>query len=184
MKKFSVILLMAVAAIIGTTTTSCGGEDPVAPKVSTTDTTETAVEANNKVRVGLKDYSIVEEAARTNSTYISGEDKTAIIVFGSDNTHGDIDFQITFKGKSTGTYTSSEVGDNGLVFGLGTGTEGDVRRQEHEASTTTLTVIVTEYGEVGEQVKGTFSGQVKNVNGQTVNISNGEFEVTRKEDTM
>ena len=184
MKKFSLILLIAVAAIIGTTTTSCGGEDPVTPKnpTSTTDTTEIGVEANNKVRVGLKDYSIVEEAARTNSTYMSGKDETAIIVFGSDNTHGDINFQITFKGKTTGTYTSSEVGDNGVVFGLGTGTGNRV--QEHEASTTTLTVIVAEYGEVGEQIKGTFSGQVKNVNGQTVNISNGEFEVTRKADVM
>mgnify|MGYP001597766732 CR=1 FL=1 len=184
MKKFNFILLMAVAAIIGTTTASCGGEDPVAPNMLPADTSENEVEAKNKVRVGLKDYSIVEEAARTNSTYAPGKDETAIIVFGSDNTHGDIDFQITFKGKSTGTYTSSEIGDKGMVFGLGTGTEGDVRRQEHDASSTTLTVIVTEYGEVGNRVKGTFSGQVKNVNGQTVNISDGEFQVTRKADLM
>jgi hypothetical protein len=184
MKKFSLILFIAVAAIIGTTTTSCSDDTPVQPNNSSSDTTITGAEAKNKLRVGLKDYAIVEEAARTNSTYISGKDETSIIVFGSDDTNGDIDFQITFKGKSTGTYSSSEIGDNGLVFGLGTGTVGDVRRQEHEASSTTLTVIVTEYGGVGEQVKGTLSGQVKNVNGQTVNITNGEFEVTRKEDTM
>lgn len=180
MKKFSFILIVAVAAMIGMSTTSCNDDTPVQPKTTPTDTTtEEEVELANRVRVGLKDYSIVEEAARTNATYNAAKDETAIIVFGSDETHGLIDFQITFSGKMNGTYSSS---DKSLEFGLGTG-EGN-KRQEHNAGTTELTVTVTEFGEVGEKVKGTFSGEVKNTNGQTVQITNGIFEVVRKADAL
>jgi len=136
----------------------------------------------NSVTVGLQGYEIVTEAARTNCSYSPSKDQSAIIVFGTDADAGDIDFQITFDGKATGTYSSQGMGAENVIFALGTGTEGDVRRQEHEASTTNLTVVVTEYGEVGEKVKGTFSGQVKNTSGQTINITKGVFEVTRKED--
>ncbi len=185
MKKFSLTLLFAAAAVIGISTTGCGGDEtPVNPKP--TDTTETGNETQvaNSVRVGLKDFSIVTETERTFGSYSTGKNETGVIVFGQDSKNGDIDFQITFPGKTAGTYITSETGANSLVFALGTGTAGDLRRQEHEASTTILTVTVTEYGSVGGKIKGTFSGQVKNASGQIVNITKGIFEVIRKADTI
>lgn len=185
MKKFSLILLVAVAAVLGMSTTGCGGDEtPVNPKPADTTTTGNETQVANSVRVGLRDFSIVTEKERTFGAYSTGKDETGVIVFGQDPKNGDIDFQITFPGKAKGTYITSETGANSLVFGLGTGTEGDLKRQEHEASTTILTVSVTEYGAVGGKIKGTFSGQVKNTSGQIVNITKGIFEVVRKQDTM
>lgn len=183
MKKLSLVLLVAVATALSMGTTSCGPET-TNPTPTTTDSTDTGgnIEVVNSVTVGLQAYSIVTEAERTNSTYVTAKDETEIICFGNDAEAGDIDFQITFSGKSTGTYVSNSTGADKVVFGLGTGTEGDVRRQEHDAGSTALTVVVTEYGNIGGLVKGTFSGQVKNQNGQTINISKGIFEVVRKAD--
>jgi hypothetical protein len=45
-----------------------------------------------------------------------------------------------------------------------------------------MTIIVTEYGAVGDHIKGTFSGVVKNgKTGQSVNITKGKFDVIRRD---
>lgn len=185
MKKFSFILFVAVAVIIGMSTTGCGDDTPEPNKTTPVDSTNTGggeETFNNKVTVGFTDYSIVTEAARTVAIYNSANDETSITVFGVDAKEGDIDFQISFKGKAEQGYLSSASDATKVVFGLGTGTVGSAKRTEHNALSTDLTVTVTEYGAVGGKIKGVFSGKVKNNFNQTIDIKNGEFEVIRKAD--
>ena len=67
--------------------------------------------------------------------------------------------------------------------GEGAGEEGTIYREEFSASGSTMNIEVTEYGDIGEHIKGTFSGIVKN--GRTshsVNITKGKFDVIRRDD--
>ena len=176
MKNFSIILVALAALTFGTTITGCGPETttPTTP-VDTTDNNPEPT-FTNSLKVGFVQYDMDLDKERTFGVYNTGGDKTYISVFGNDADEGDVDFNIEFPGKTVGTFTTHDGG--GAVFECGTGTEGDIKRQEFSADNSEFTVVVTEYGAVGEKIKGTFSGKVKRGT-NTIDVPNGKFEVTR-----
>lgn len=186
MKKFTFILLAFVASIFFITTTGCGTDDePTAPKKADTTSTDTTItdptDLPNKITVGFDDYTIATEASKTFGEYNTGKNETYLTISGQDSKNGQVDFQIEIPGNTTGSFQTGTTGNS--TFELGTGTIGDVRREEFSASNSDFTIVVTEYGAVGEMIKGTFSGEVKNgKTGVTIKITKGEFEVLRRDD--
>ena len=172
---------MIVAASFGISNTGCS-DTPVTPKpVDTTDTTgggggEPIV---NGFKIGFDQYDLTIEESLTYGVYNKAADRTYIYVSGNDGKNGDADFDFEFKGNMAGTFTNQSGGS--LVFSCGTGTVGDIKREEFASDAGLFTVVVTEYGAVGEMIKGTFSGQVKKGT-NTYNVSNGYFEVERLAD--
>lgn len=168
--------MVVVAATFSVSNTGCS--DPVEPTpTDTTDTTDTADPIVNSFTIGFDQYDLNLIESETFGVYNTAADRVYIYVSGNDSKNGFADFNIEIPNDSLGTYDTR----NGAVFEVGTGTKGDVRREEFSADNSTLTVVLTEYGAVGEKIKGTFSGTV--MRGiQSVQIKNGKFEVTRIDD--
>jgi len=180
MKNLSLILLIVSAAAL-TMTTGCGDDTNTTPTNNTQDSTST-VTIENQIQIGLELFKLNEEVDRTFGEYTTSETSTYISVFGNDQNYGDASFNITFPGESTGTFVTEE-GSSVVDFQAGAGEEGTIRREEYSASGSTMTIVVTEYGAIGEHIKGTFSGTVKNGRtGQSVNITKGKFDVVRRDD--
>jgi hypothetical protein len=184
MKNLSFILFVFAALIIGSSVTGCGSDVvPVAP-TGTTDTTDNSgggtVTFKNKVKVGFDDYSIAEDPDRTYGNYNKATGNTEVIVFGTDANNGDVNFSLTFPGKLVASYVRTL--SPGTSFAIGVGTIGENNRTEYSASSTEFVINVTQYGDVGGRIKGTFNGQAKSSAGQTINITKGEFDVERRAD--
>ena len=181
MKKITLILLLTFTAAL-IMTTGCGSDDTSStPNNNNQDSTPT-VTLENQIQIGLKLFKLNEETDRTFGEYDTRDTSTYISVFGNDANHGDASFNITFPGQTTGTFVTVN-GSSDVDFQAGSGEEGTVRREEFSASGSTMTIIVTEYGAIGEHIKGTFSGVVKNgKTGQSVNITKGIFDVIRRDD--
>jgi hypothetical protein len=190
MKNLSFILFVFAALIMGSSVTGCGSDDVPAAPTNTTDTTDTAdttdnsgggtVTFKNKVKVGFDDYSIVEDPDLTNGNYNKTTGNTEVIVFGTDASNGDVNFSLTFPGKLVGSYFRTLA--PGTSFSIGVGTIGENDRTEYSASSTEFVINVTEYGDVGGRIKGTFSGEAKSPASQTLPITKGEFDVERRAD--
>jgi hypothetical protein len=181
MKNITLLLLFG-AAVALSLTTGCGTDDtPTKPTNNTQDSTPTST-ITNQIQIGLELFKLNENADKTFGQFDSGDSSTYISVYGNDGTNGDANFNITFPGQTTGTFTTV-VGNSDVDFQAGAGEEGTIYREEFSASGSTMTIVVTEYGAIGEHIKGTFSGQVKNGRtGQTVNITKGIFDVVRRDD--
>lgn len=181
MKNLSFILFVFGALIVGSAVSGCGADDV---PIATTDTTDNGSGSNftikNKVTVGLFAYNIVDDLARTYANFNSSTGNTELIVYGTDQNNGAVDFNIVFPGKTTGVFLRQD--DEGTVFQVGTGVIGDLKRKEYSALTTEFTITVTEVGAVGGRIKGTFTGQAKSSAGQTINITKGEFDIERRAD--
>jgi hypothetical protein len=182
MKNLSFILFVFAALVIGSAITGCGGDDalPVASADTTDDSGGTTVTFKNKVKVGFDDYSIVEDPVLTTGNYNKTTGNTEVNVFGTDANNGDVNFSLTFPGKLVGTDFRTLA--PGTSFSIGVGTIGEKERTEYSASSTEFVINVTEYGDVGGRIKGTFSGQAKSPASQTINITKGEFDVERSVD--
>lgn len=180
MKKITILFLAAIvfAAMFGTT--GCGPEPVTQPTpvdtTSTEDTTDT-YKGINTITVGLKPYNLTISAAASYAVYNKAANTTYIVVSGTDKTNGVASFKIEATGDKTGTFTTQSNG--GLVFDCSTGLPEDVRFQEYSAANSNFTTTITEYGAVGERIKGTFSGTVK-IGASSVEISNGQFDMLRK----
>ena len=183
MKKITLILLLfsATALIM---TTGCGSdEDPTTSSNNNNpqDSTPTT-SIDNQIQIGLELFKFNEDIDRTFGEYNSRDTSTYISVFGNDPNYGDASFNITFPGQTTGSFVTV-VGSSEVDFQAGAGEEGTIYREEFSASGSTMNIEVTEYGAIGEHIKGTFSGIVKNGRtGQSVNITKGKFEVIRRND--
>ncbi len=179
MKKLSIILLVIAATAIGLGNTGCGDTATPTPVDTTNnDTTGTEVIVN-EFKIGFDTYRLNLEDAKTYGVYNKAAKRTYIYVSGNDASNGDADFILEFEGNAKGTFNNTSPGT--ALLDLGTGTVGNVRREEFTSDGGTVTIMVTEYGAVGEKIKGTFSGTVmKGVN--SVQIKNGQFQVTRVAD--
>ncbi|MGK0369691.1 MAG: hypothetical protein ACJAYZ_001565 [Bacteroidia bacterium] len=180
MKNITIIILsiVSLAAMFGTT--GCGADPVTKPAADTTDT-DTVVTRTvfNQMKVGLELYDLNLSDEESFAVYNATSNTTLLFVKGNDPVNGDADFNLEFTGNMADTFTTHN--DGGLTFACGTGTIGDIKRQEYSADNTALTAIVTEYGAVGAKVKGTFSGVVK-IGTNSVNISEGKFNVVRISD--
>lgn len=177
MKNISFIIWVMCALGFAVCTSSCGGDESGGTPTPT-DTVEVKT-FENTIQVGFDLYELDVRENLTEGFYESMSDNTVIFVSGNDSEEGDCDFNITIPGKDLGSYTTST---DGATFEAGTGTVGDVRRIEYNSDGTTMTIEITEYGDVGERIKGTFSGQVKNTSSQTLDVRNGKFDVERTPD--
>jgi hypothetical protein len=178
MKNFSIILIALVALTFGSTITGCGPETTT-PTVPTDTVVDPGPTFTNAVKIGFVDYELDLDNDRTFGVYNQPSNKTYISVFGNDASEGNCDFNIEFPGQTTGTFTTHDGG--GAIFECGTGTIGDIKRQEYSADNSEFTVIVTEYGAPGEMRKGTMSGNVKRGT-NTIDVPTGKFEVMRPND--
>lgn len=173
---------MVVAASFGISNTGCT-DTPVAPPapVDTTDTTGGGGEDPivNGFKIGFDQYDLTIEKSLTYGVYNKAADRTYVYVAGNDGKNGDADFDFEFPGKIAGTFTNQSPGS--VMFSCGTGTVGDIKREEFASDAALFTVVVTEYGAVGEMIKGTFSGKVKKGT-NTYDVSKGYFEVERLAD--
>ncbi len=98
------------------------------------------------------------------------EDDATAVTFSNATSDGGV---VVFRGKSTGTFTINENEDdtNGVIITIG-GTQ--------VIGLTSGTIKVTTYGNVGGDVKGTFSGTAINAsNGENVQVTNGSFSAKR-----
>ncbi|MBL6729415.1 MAG: hypothetical protein ISP74_00705 [Bacteroidia bacterium] len=182
MKKITLILLLfsATALIM---TTGCGSDDkPTTPSNNNPQDSTTTASIDNQIQIGLELFKFNEDIDRTFGEYNSSDTSTYISVFGNDPNYGDASFNITFPGQTTGSFVTV-VGSSEVDFQAGAGEEGTIYREEFSASGSTMNIEVTEYGAIGEHIKGTFSGTVKNgKTGQSVNITKGKFDVIRRDD--
>ena len=160
-------------------TTGCG-TDPVI-KPTTADSADTVVTRTvfNQMKVGLVLYDLNLSDEESFAVYNATSNTTLLFVKGNDPVNGDADFNLKFPGNLADTFTTHN--DGGLTFDCGTGTIGDIRRQEYSADNSAFTAIITEYGAVGSKVKGTFSGVVK-IGTNSVNVTEGKFNVVRISD--
>ncbi|MDA8886839.1 hypothetical protein N9I68_04605 [Bacteroidia bacterium] len=179
MKNISFILFVLAALVVGTGTTSCGSDPVTLPSTDTlTEDTTIVEELNNQIQIRFDLYKLNLNVSETDAYYNIDEGKTVVAVVGNDVDYGNANFLIKFDGKSTGTFTTQNNGGGSFEAGIGEG----IKREEFNANSSDLTISVTEYGEVGEMIKGTFFGKVKNINSQSVEVKNGKFEVTRTKD--
>ncbi len=171
---------MVVAASFGISNTGCS-DDPVAPKpVDTTDTTGGGEDPIvNGFKIGFDQYDLTTEESKTYGVHNKAANRTYVYVAGNDGKNGDADFDFEFPGNMAGTFTNQAGGS--VMFSCGTGTVGDIKREEFASDAALFTVVVTEYGAVGEMIKGTFSGKVKKGT-NTFDVSKGYFEVERLAD--
>ena len=183
MKKLSLIILVLLAGTFAlTTNTGCSGTGTEPLPQDTTDDDPDPTEKINGFKIGIDPtYELDVVDALTYAVYNKAANKTYVFVSGNDGTkpqnEQDADFGLEFNTNMTGSYTKNE----GARIDVGTGS--GIKRIEYTSDGAAITINVSEYGAVGERVKGTFSGTVKAANQVgTVNISGGFFDVKRIED--
>ena len=180
MKKISLILIVLSTVYIGSISTGCSDKPVATPTpIDTTNTGDTSGNAviDNQINIGIKLYKLVTSKEGATGAYSVSTSKTTIAVDGIDSKNGPANFDIKFTGTNKGTFTMA--GGN-LEFACGRGELNTVYREEFGATGSIFTVDITEYGPVGDTIKGTFSGTVKNLKtGQSVDVTLGVFSVTR-----
>lgn len=153
--------LMFIALImIGFGLSSCSKDssNPVAPLI------------NSKFTCTLNGGGYTNQTITLTNTggaiYASDENETGIVFSSTTNDVGGI----VIKGKSTGTFPIDE-GDYEVTIAMNGKTA---------LVLTSGTIVVTGYGSVGGEVKGTFSGSAIDASTlQTVQVTNGSFSAKR-----
>lgn len=180
LKYFVVALMISPLFLINT-----GCDDgTVPPPVDTTDTTEPTDTPACGFTVSFQNYQLVLDANLSQASYRKDIDQTLINIVGY-STKGNAGASITskaelelvFKGKSIGVKTQN---DPDFSFEIATG-EGAKRVESSSDFANDMAVTVTEYGEVGELIKATFTGELKSgINSRS--FSKGYFEIKRNAD--
>ena len=176
---------IAIASLIvgGFFLSECGDKTTTTPIVTPKDTT--APKPINKFRAGFEIYNLDITEDVTFGAYHKNAGLTAIQVFGVSSKNsipgavsGPGDFKITFEGKGVGTYKQ----ESGIYVNLEVGTDAGIKRNEYGTdSKSNVVITVTEWGEVGGRIKGTFTGTLKTGINSIV-IDQGVFDVQRKAD--
>lgn len=182
MKNVKYLLIAMMVAPMFFVGTGCGPDDTVKPTpVDTSDTTEFKDSVTLGFTIGVDKYQAIIDADRSGSYYNSSTDITTIEMYGQ-STKGEFGasetgpaaMELSFKGKMPVDLNEMSADfDFRIITGEG------AKKQEYQTDPTNqLTVKITEYGEPGELVKGTFSGKLKtNLNSYPVN--SGKFEILR-----
>jgi hypothetical protein len=99
---------------------------------------------------------------------------------------GAVYLDLYFPGNATGTFTLH--GTPGYVDGyINIISQNKQYQGSNSGNNNQLSITVTEYGAVGEKIKGTFSGSLSRWDGNNwvyVTISNGKFSYTRVQDAL
>lgn len=182
MKKINFLILMAVAVSMFFQFSCSTTEDDVPPIVDTTkkDTVKPVV-ILNKFELGVTKYALTGTETNAVGYYVQGDDRTVISVVGF-NGSTPVSFELEFPGKSVGNYvyrTHSPFSARFIISELGKIDYRDFAIDQ--VSGKTFNINISSYGEVGKEIKGTFSGDVTTAQIQPTKVQKGEFVVTRIE---
>ncbi|MFT5725676.1 MAG: hypothetical protein ACI9JN_002803, partial [Bacteroidia bacterium] len=114
--------------------------------------------------VSFKNYQLVLDPNLSQASYRKDIDQTLINIVGysTDGNAGatitsKVELELVFKGKDIGVYTQNSTD---FTLEVATG-EGAKRIESSSDPANVMAVTVTEYGEVGELIKATFTGELK-----------------------
>jgi hypothetical protein len=181
LKTALIVLLFAPLAFVNT---SCGGDD-TPPVVNDTTEEEEEEILNNKFTLGFDTYLIDTRDGNVDCYYTAGSDEITISVFGFSKAQsgtgivdGRGEFEIILEGSDAGTYSQGN-GDK-VTLEVSTG-EGARKTDYSYDDNSNIVVNIQEWGEVGDTIRGTFSGTLKaNLNSR--DVKDGSFEVVRLAD--
>ncbi|MCB0734356.1 MAG: hypothetical protein H6608_11325 [Flavobacteriales bacterium] len=178
LKYMLFVMMIAPMIIIGT---GCGGDEPTPTPTPTDTTAKDTVLAGFKA--GFDKYELVLDNNQSDGHYRAADGKTIIFIVGySEKAGGGVvdgkgEVEIVFPGKTTGSFSQSS---DDVTLEVATGTPPSRIEYSYDANSN-IKVNITEYGEVGGKIKGTFSGTLKSgINSR--DISGGYFEVVRSAD--
>lgn len=160
----------------------CGDKEPTpTTNNNTTDTTDndTTETATVFLNVGFTKYDIVTDKSFSEANYISGNNITSVYFIGNSlKSNTPIQIQLEWPGKTTGTFLQA---DGKVDMTVDVENSSSPRYKQYDQDTDSKSEItITEYGAVGEMIKGTFKGRLKaNLSGEEIS---GSFSVVRGQD--
>jgi hypothetical protein len=182
MKHFKIIALLLFISPAFITFTGCS-DDSTPPVVE--DTTDNTIKILNSFDIGNDRYEIQTNTDLTDAIYTKTLDQTTVTITGvsikksgTNVKDGAVTVQLKFPGKTKAEFEMARMHDITLEISI-----KEENRPEIAYGTSfdsELVFDVFEYGEVGEVVKGTFSGKLKS--GSSIQVKNGLFEVIRAKD--
>lgn len=179
MRKLQYVLLAMMLAPLFIVSNGCGDE-PVEPKDSIPVVTDTA---GAGMKVGFDKYALVLDDNQTDGHYRAADNKSIIYIVGfSKKADGGVvdgkgEIELQFPGKAIGNFTQA-VDD--IVIEVATG-EPPTRTEYSYDANSNMVINITEYGAIGDKIKGTFSGKLKSgINSR--DVRDGFFRVTRSAD--
>jgi hypothetical protein len=181
MKHLKVIALLLFISPAFMTFTGCT-DDSVPPVV---DTTEDKIQIVNSFDLGNDRYEVEINEGLTDAIYSKQSDQTTVTVTGvskrvsgTNIQDGAVTIQLKFPGKIKADYEMERNHDITLEISIKENNRPEIAYGTSFDSA--LEFSIFEYGEVGEIVKGTFTGKLKS--GSSILVKNGLFEVTREKD--
>ncbi len=179
MKKLQYVLFVMMLAPLFVVSNGCGGDEVVIPP----DTTDTIPKdtAGAGFQVGFDKYLLVLDNNQTDAHYRAADGKTLIYIVGRSEkgaqgvVEGKGEVELVLPGNVVGTWAQSNMDD--ITIELATG-EPPTRTEYSYDANSNMKITITEYGEVGGKISGTFSGLLKTgINSR--DVKDGFFSVTR-----
>lgn len=180
MKYIKALVLMAMIAPAFIAITGCG-DDPE-PPVQKPDTTNNNTDPIilTSFKMGLYSYELVVNQSKTTANYNNASDLTKIVITGDDASRGKTEVKIDFPGKTIGTFKQADGAK--VLLEITTNKSDPIKEVTYQTDPETNLIIgITEYGAVGDTIRGTFSGKLK-VGINSYQVQNGKFAVVRKGD--
>ena len=183
MEKLKYVLIALLLSPLFIAQVGCSDDE--VPPTPPADTTTTEIDTPRVgFTVSFQNYQLVLDDNQSSASYRKDLDQTEIVAVGY-STKGEsgasitskAEIELVFGGKTTGLYTENSTD---FSFEIATG-EGAKRVESSSDNTTPCAVTVTEYGEVGEKIKGTFTADLKSgISSRT--FSKGFFDMVRDSD--
>lgn len=168
MNTVSRLLSMALIAASVIAVSCSSSDSPSDPNTSSGETFTFTKSGGLTGNSNYSSYTLASFSTENDATYILGSD--AVITTGPTANM----VVITVPGKTTGTYT---LGDSECTLTMFANSVPYIA--------TSGTVVVSSFGAVGSQIKGTFSGTlISATGGAGVTITNGVFDVKRDADDL
>ncbi len=183
MKNLKYLIIALMISPLFLVNTGCDG-DEVPPVVDTTDNTEPTDTPACGFTVSFQNYQLVLDQNLSQGSWRKDINETLINIVGY-STKGNAgasitskaELELSFVGKDPGVYTQ-----NSPEFSLEIATgEGAKRIESSSDAAQNMAVTVSEYGEVGELIKVTFTGELKSgINSRS--FTKGFLEIERDAD--
>ena len=183
MKNLKYLLLAFMISPMFLINVGCGGDDTPPVIQDTTPTVVTDTPACG-FTVSFQNYQLVLDPNQSAASYRKDLNETLIALVGY-STKGEsgasitskAEMELTFPGKQAGILTEQTTG---FTLEIATG-EGAKRVESSSDIANSMTVTISEYGEVGEMIKGIFTGELKSgINSRS--FSKGYFNIKRDAD--
>jgi hypothetical protein len=160
----------------------CDDKEPTpTTTTNTTDTTDNDTTETPTVvlNVGFDKYNVVTDKSFSEANYVSGNDITRVYFIGNSvKTNTPIQIQLEWAGKTTGTFTQT-ADDVDITVDVENSSSPKYKQYDQDTDSNSE-ITITEYGAVGEMIKGTFKGRLKaNLSGEEIS---GTFEIVRGAD--